>query len=106
MRSPLLEVKVANLTSCSKLLLPHPSPPLIKMLLANSENLTPQPPSLAGKGELDSPPLRGEGLGEGSDPSVIDQQYLIKGRELTPPRHRGVGGVVQDLSNDTFPTLS
>ncbi len=74
MRSPLLEVKVANLTSCTKLLLPHPSPPLIKMLLANSENLTPQPPSLLGKG-----------AGGGVDPSVIDQQYLIKGRELTPP---------------------
>jgi len=37
------------------------------MLLANSENLSPQPPSLPGKGGLDSPPLRGEGQGEGSD---------------------------------------
>jgi hypothetical protein len=51
------------------------------MLLANSENLTPQlltkaPASLAGKGEPDSPPLRGEGLGEGSDPSSIRQRYL------------------------------
>jgi len=33
------------------------------MLLANSENLSPQPPSLPGKGGLDSPLL----LGEGSD---------------------------------------
>jgi dihydrofolate synthase/folylpolyglutamate synthase len=33
------------------------------MLLANSENLSPQPPSLVGKGGLDSPLL----LGEGSD---------------------------------------
>ena len=43
-----------------------------KMLLANSENLTPQPPSLQGKGEPDSPLLLGEGL----DPSSIRQQYL------------------------------
>ena len=42
--------------------------------LANSENLTPQPPSLQGKGEPESPsPLRG-GVGEGSHPSLIDQQ--------------------------------
>jgi hypothetical protein len=34
--------------------------------------LTPQPPSLAGKGEPDSPLL----LGEGSDPSSIRQRYL------------------------------
>jgi drug/metabolite transporter (DMT)-like permease len=41
------------------------------ILLANSENLTPQPPSLEGKGELDTPLLRGEG----SDPSSIRQRY-------------------------------
>ncbi len=46
-----------------------------KILLANSENLTPQPPSLRGKGGLDSPLLLGEGQGEGSKPSLIDQQY-------------------------------
>jgi len=35
--------------------------------LANLKNLTPQPPSLAGKGEQNSPLLLEEGLGEGSD---------------------------------------
>jgi len=40
------------------------------MLLANSENLTPQPPSLQGKGE-------------GSDPYRIDQHYRDN-REQTP----------------------
>jgi hypothetical protein len=54
-------------------------------LLANSEDLTPQPPSLLGKGELESPfpkgkrelespsPLRG-GVGEGS--RLIDRQEI------------------------------
>ena len=41
------------------------------MLPTNSENLTPQPPSLAGKGELDSSPLRaGAGAGAGFIPLV------------------------------------
>ncbi len=44
------------------------------LLLANSENLTPQPPSLVGKGELDSPLLRGEGQGEGSAPFNINEE--------------------------------
>ena len=52
--------------------------------LANSENLTPQPPSLAGKGESESPsPLRG-GVGEGSHPSLIDQHlYFQPAGDLT-----------------------
>ncbi len=36
---------------------------------AQARNLTPQPPSLQGKGELFSPPLAGEGLGERSEPA-------------------------------------
>ncbi len=47
-----------------------------KKLLANSENLTPQPPSLVGKGEPESPSPRWGGVGEGSDFQLIDQQYL------------------------------
>jgi len=33
---------------------------------SSSFDLTPRPPSLVGKGETDSPPLQGEGPGEGS----------------------------------------
>ena len=37
------------------------------MLLVKSENLTPQPPSLQGKGEPESPSPLLLGVGEGSD---------------------------------------
>jgi hypothetical protein len=43
---------------------------IFKMFLANSENLTPQPPSLRGKGERECPyPLRG-GVWGGVSPLV------------------------------------
>jgi hypothetical protein len=61
---------------------PNPSP--TRRPLANSENLTPQPPSLVGKGEPESPsPLRG-GVGEGSDPSVNSPTVSYKERGIIP----------------------
>ncbi|MEH2267944.1 MAG: tetratricopeptide repeat protein [Nostoc sp.] len=39
--------------------------------IEKENDLTPQPPSLAGKGEFDSPPLVGEGLGERSRGELV-----------------------------------
>ncbi|MBW4572612.1 MAG: tetratricopeptide repeat protein [Tolypothrix carrinoi HA7290-LM1] len=46
--------------------------------IVNAIDLTPQPPSLRGKGEQDSPPLAGEGLGERSIQNLI----LVPHRDL------------------------
>ena len=51
---------VSRIDLLHKSLKPLLGPSPKRILLANSENLTPQPPSLRGKGELESPsPLRG-----------------------------------------------
>jgi len=57
---------------------PNPSPTRIP--LANSENLTPQPPSLQGKGEHESPSPKRGGVGEGSDPPVNSPTVSYKER--------------------------
>ena len=43
------------------------------------KNLTPQPPSLPGKGEVDSPRLVGEGLGERWTPLSYEERGWGRG---------------------------
>jgi len=50
--------------------------------LATSKNLTPQPPSLQGKGEQDTPLLLGEGQGEGLNPRKGVGDGLLKAEEI------------------------
>jgi CHAT domain-containing protein/Tfp pilus assembly protein PilF len=45
--------------------------------LPNPKDLTPQPPSLQGKGESNSPPLAGEGLGERSLTPLLVEHEIV-----------------------------
>lgn len=60
----------------------------------NLKNLTPQPPSLVGKGEPNSPLLTGEGLGERSNPQPVLQNiafHLPAGQTLGISGRTGSG---------------
>lgn len=88
---------------------------------AQARNLTPQPPSLQGNGEKNSPPLVGEGLGERSEPAdqaniphprlgffgVIDErmdiELLRQIAEARPDWHLVMIGPVVKIDPATLP---
>ncbi|MEH2059415.1 MAG: class I SAM-dependent methyltransferase [Nostoc sp.] len=72
---------------------------LREIYVTTPQNLTPQPPSLLGKGEKDSPALIGEGLGERSNFAFVE----VTGEPSTPQlaEHLDLAGI--DLSQSAYP---
>jgi SAM-dependent MidA family methyltransferase len=72
---------------------------LQEIYVTTPQNLTPQPPSLEGKGESFSPPLIGEGLGERSNFTFIE----ITDKPSTPKLAEYLDLVGIDLASSAYP---